>query len=899
MPDNSGTPLIFISYASKDEKWLAYVKDFLGPMQISCSASLFIDSDIGTGDEWKTAIDRNLRDCDLFVLLLSRHSLNSPFIVETEIKSVQDRLANDENSVKFFPIYLTHTHIDNDFVANVQHRPRTQPLSGFKGAERDAEMQRVAEEIRGIVTEIAARKTGTPSIRPSAAQAECGGRRHITNIDNDIVPLNFIGRDDALRGIADGLKRGPVVLLGIPGVGKTSVALRYAITHQSNYAVTWRVDAGTPDTLRRDLLLLGHSCGWVKESEKQEELASEAVLDQLKIDGDARILLIYDGVGGFDVQHLVKSKAHLIFTSKAVVLGRNATLIEIHGWSKTHGADFLITRAGRGEPEREDAEELSDALGGVPLALETTAAFCQQSVISFADCCQRFKQTPHEQLRRRDPVYHDSVVNAFDLAIGEVASKHPAVKPLLGHAALLAPARIPIFLFSEAREKFGPRFASELAGDGLKKAIDALAEYRLVEREQIDAGRRGERREIIDVIRLNNLVRTIAGYRSGEAAHDDAHRALIEAMAEVFPKKPYGDALDRASLLDALALALVGESAALPKGAENAASELMTRLGLYRRADLALAQKLFSRALDIRRELLGSGHPLTIESLTELAFVYKDSGSGNIAQNLLEEARDNCVMTFGDKDLRTAESVTKLAHLLKDQNQLVKACELYEKALEIRKNVPESDQLDIAQSITDLAFVVKDQGELKRARELFIQALDIRMKRLGAEDNEIATSRNNLGFVLKDQGDLAWARDQFEKAHEICMKNIRGKEGYAEAATSFEVLAFLHKDLREYAAAKPLYERAYKYRADYYGANHPKTLDTQNKLSYVIQAMTNGAGPDALTSPEAPEAWESWRRRMATAAKDLWETFLQAPFGRFPRPRPSAASLPRRERGSA
>ena len=53
------------------------------------------------------------------------------------------------------------------------------------------------------------------------------------------------------------------------------------------------------------------------------------------------------------------------------------------------------------------------------------------------------------------------------------------------HAALLAPEPIPLFLFAEAREKFGEPLASALADDGLDEAVAALRAFALVDRETI------------------------------------------------------------------------------------------------------------------------------------------------------------------------------------------------------------------------------------------------------------------------------------------------------------------------------------------------------------------------------------------------------------------------------
>ena len=75
------------------------------------------------------------------------------------------------------------------------------------------------------------------------------------------------------------------------------------------------------------------------------------------------------------------------------------------------------------------------------------------------------------------------------------------------HAALLAPEPIPLFLFSEGREKFGEPLASDLAGDGLDEAVAALRAFALVDRETIA----DERDPAItaETIRLHRLVRAV------------------------------------------------------------------------------------------------------------------------------------------------------------------------------------------------------------------------------------------------------------------------------------------------------------------------------------------------------------------------------------------------------
>ena len=106
--------------------------------------------------------------------------------------------------------------------------------------------------------------------------------------------------------------------------------------------------------------------------------------------------------------------------------------------------------------------------------------------------------------------YHDrlTVAKTFALAIDEAARLHPGAEPLIVHAALLAPEPLPLFLFAEAREKFGMPLASALEGDGLDEAVAALRAFALVDRETIPDER--DPTVMTETVRLHRLVRQIA-----------------------------------------------------------------------------------------------------------------------------------------------------------------------------------------------------------------------------------------------------------------------------------------------------------------------------------------------------------------------------------------------------
>jgi hypothetical protein len=198
-----------------------------------------------------------------------------------------------------------------------------------------------------------------------------------------------------------------------------------------------------------------------------------------------------------------------------------------------------MARTGRAV-ERAAAEALSEALGGLPLAHEQAAAYCERLDISLAEYIKRFGAAPARMLddKRHAPAeYNDglTVAKSFGLAIEQAAQIHSAAEPLIVHAALLAPDPIPLFLFSKGCKKLGEPLATALAGDGLDEAVAALRAFALVDREAIVDERDGS--ITTDAIRLHRLVREIAAARCQGRERDQLRRALAATLAAVYTRR--------------------------------------------------------------------------------------------------------------------------------------------------------------------------------------------------------------------------------------------------------------------------------------------------------------------------------------------------------------------------
>ena len=487
------------------------------------------------------------------------------------------------------------------------------------------------------------------------------------------VPEHFLGREDALEAVNSALKRheGRVAIAavhGLRGVGKTTLAAAYAERHCGEYRATWWVRAQTEDSMRADLVSLGVRLAWVAADEK-EAPAFEKVMERLRHEGEG-LLLIYDNAAQADAlkPFLPKGGAsRVLVTSNAPDWRGLAAPIELKLWPKDVGAEYLIARTGRAA-ECAEAEALSEALGGLPLAHEQAAAYCERLSVSFADYARRLAATPTKVLdaEKDAPLdYHNklTVAKTFALAIDEAAKLHPAAEPLIVHAALLAPEPIPLFLFSEAwgklRQRLGPwsriwassNLSFLLRGDGVDNAVAALHAFALVERKSISDEL--DPVKTTETIRLHRLVRIAAARRLQGYVAEWARTSLVEIMWAAYPRNLLNDPTTwpRARRLDALAVDLVANLSP-STGAVYDSAELLCSLAAYRQYALAAhgtARSLYLQALAICEQWLGPEHPNTIWIVTRLADLLQAQGDLAEARPLYQRALAAYDGTLGPK----------------------------------------------------------------------------------------------------------------------------------------------------------------------------------------------------------------------------------------------------------
>jgi TIR domain len=198
---SSAEPLVFISYAHKDGlskplesgvDWLEFVLEHLRPGERSGRYSLWVDLQMMGAANWEAEIEQRLRVCDIFILLVSRRSMSSDFILDCELPIVRERDAKGE-PIHIYPVILTPTAVVGlDNVRDKNIRPHdAKPLSGFSDHERDIQMAGIANEIANLCESIASNPSAPQGCAGGSAAARTGQARRLL-IDIGICPRPLI-----------------------------------------------------------------------------------------------------------------------------------------------------------------------------------------------------------------------------------------------------------------------------------------------------------------------------------------------------------------------------------------------------------------------------------------------------------------------------------------------------------------------------------------------------------------------------------------------------------------------------------------------------------------------------------------------------------------------------------
>jgi len=655
-------------------------------------------------------------------------------------------------------------------------------------------------------------------------------------LDEDFL---FIGRDPELaqlHGILE--KHGYAYITGMPGVGKTQTALRYAMEYRLEYRAVFWADADTPTTLLADFDRFAQQLGVPHLDEKGNNVALISVHRWMS--EQAGWLLVLDNA---DDPSVVREflppgdRGKLIYTSRRDSLGTQTTRVEVKEMRPEDGAKLLLRRADLLQEDQvldqvvqpeihQAAMDVATLLGGLPLAIDQAGAYLKETGETAAEYRDRYPERLHDRLDRRgaNPAGHpDAVLTTFWLAFDELEAKGGAAADLLRMCAFLEPDNIPEELFLNGVEALTPRLqaAIRLAG-GWSDIIGAL--------RSLSLARWDENKRFLSVHRLTRDV-LLSVMDLGERKESAEH--AVEAVGRAFPDIGFSTWVSCDRLLPHARLCI--EHIRQHMIESPVALRMLNQSGTYLQSigKLTEAEALLEMAFILRQKVLGEEHSDTLVSMNNLAFTYRSRGRYDDAKPLFQQSYEARKRLLGREHPATLTSMANLASLYESMGQNAEAELLYQDALKMSTMVLGTEHAITLSCMNNLAGLFESQGRYSSAEPLYNQAFIVRKRVFGEAHPDTLTSMNNLAHLFQSQGLLPKAESLFRRVL-IVRKRVLGTE-HPATLTSMNNLAGIWQRRGQISRAERLIGEMLATSIRVLGEEHPNTLAGMYNLAHILR----------------------------------------------------------------
>ncbi|MCG6137264.1 MAG: tetratricopeptide repeat protein [Nostoc sp. LLA-1] len=683
--------------------------------------------------------------------------------------------------------------------------------------------------------------------------------------------VKFVGRDEELQKLdkllQDNNQVAIAAIAGMGGLGKTELALQYAMTQRQTYkgGICWLQEKAEDIGVQVVQFARTHLD---LNPPKEFDLAAQ-VQYCWRNWREGNVLLVVDDVT--DYQQIkpylqgASSRFKVLMTTRQK-LGASIKQLSLDVLQPDAALELLKSLLAetpeRIEQELDVAKQLCEWLGYLPLGLELVGRYlARKQDLSLSAMMQRLEKKRLEQPAlvkpEADMTAQRGVQAAFELSWQELAEDDQQLGCLL---SLFAAAPIPW------------KLVEQCLPEGDEEKLEEIRDDKLLNLHLLQ--RKGE-----GIYQLHPLLREFFQYKlTGLEQAEEFKRSLcqvIVAVAKEIPDTPTLKEINAVSLaiphLAEVANHLIqyvsDEDLILPfvglgkfyKGQglytlaqpwnQQCLSTAQDRLGdnhpsvatglndlayiYYFQGRYDQAEPLYLQTLELDKRLLGDNHPSIAASLNNLAALYDSQGRYEQAEPLLIQALEMRKRLLGENHSSVATSLNNLAALYDSQGRYDQAEYLYLQALEMRKRLQGDNHPLVATSLNNLALLYNCQKLYNQAERLFLQALELRKRWLGNHHPDVATSLNCLALLYYSQGRYDQAEPLLLQALEL-RKRLLG-DHHPDIATSLNNLALLYNSQGRYDQAEPLLLQALELSKRLLGDNHPNTVTFRENLAAYSQ----------------------------------------------------------------
>ncbi|MDQ0686224.1 tetratricopeptide (TPR) repeat protein [Streptomyces achromogenes] len=580
----------------------------------------------------------------------------------------------------------------------------------------------------------------------------------------------FTGRESLLNDAYHLLQgaepgAGVVTLHGMSGVGKTQTAAEYVYRFGSEYDVVWWVNAEKRVTYRRLLAELAPKLGLQTGQEYGERLRS--VRDSLRRgDPYGRWLLILDGADEPDqIWDLVPTgPGHVIITSRNPEwTEHNSKLLEVPVYARDESVAFIRRRAPR--LSEGEADQLADALEDLPLLLDQTARWLNDSDLSVRQYIALLDGGIDSDVVKVSADFPLAFQTAWSILLNKLRETVPESVDLLRLCTFFAPGFIPVRLLREMSSDELPEQLAGLLNDPLlwNKAINQLRQYSVVRLESHEAvGDEGAGSG--ESLYLHRMVHQIVHKDMPDADRKEFIDVVRLALAAADPRRPTDPDLwpGYAEIVPHLKYADVLQTQ------EPTVQRLVFNClrYMYFSGEYVAGIKLGERAMKAWRELLGPTHPRIWELTYHYTNLLRAVGDYAATEALSRAAAEHLKAERGPQDLEHLRAAAGLAADLRGLGRYDEALELSQWVLVAYRDLLGDQDSRSLNSLNNLAVSLRLLGRYPEALEHDRRTMESRRLLLRARHPWTLGSEISYAIDLRLLG-------RYAEAESIQAKNVR------------------------------------------------------------------------------------------------------------------------------
>jgi WD40 repeat protein/CHAT domain-containing protein/tetratricopeptide (TPR) repeat protein len=247
------------------------------------------------------------------------------------------------------------------------------------------------------------------------------------------------------------------------------------------------------------------------------------------------------------------------------------------------------------------------------------------------------------------------------------------------------------------------------------------------------------------------------------------------------------------------------------------------------------------KAEEARKELLGIDDSQTLSALSNLGWLYRESGDYGHAEPVLDQNLKGSARVLGTSHPRYALSLNNRGWLHVYRQEYPQAERCFREAAAVYKQEYGNRHLDYAASVANLGALFRQTREYDKAEPLLKEVIDVRKQVVGEYDARFALALRELGRLYESTSEFSRAETQFRQSLDIYRQAL-GE--HAETATALIWLGSLYVETGAYDRAVPLLQEAVAMRKKVLTEKHPHYGGALYQLALLYRAMGDYASAE-------------------------------------------------------